>query len=98
MKITLKNFRCYENSSFDFGDQGLTLLSGPSGAGKTSIMLGIYFALFGTGTKLAMYGKTSCSVKLEFTSGFAGGPSMVITRTKRPNRVVVQTDGNEYEE
>ena len=98
MKITLKNFRCYENSSFDFGDQGLTLLSGPSGAGKTSIMLGIYFALFGTGTKLAMYGKTSCSVKLEFTSGFAGGPSMVITRTKRPNRVVVQTDGNEYED
>lgn len=91
MKITLKNFRCYENSSFDFGDKGLVLLSGISGTGKTSIILGIYFALFGTGNKLAMYGKTSCSVTLEFND-------MTITRTKRPNRVVVKTDGNKYED
>ena len=82
MKITLKNFRCYENSTFDFGEQGVTLLSGPSGAGKSSIMLGIYFALFGTGTKLSMYGKSSCSVILEFDD-------MIISRTKRPNRLVV---------
>ena len=82
MKITLKNFRCYENSTFDFGEQGVTLLSGPSGAGKSSIMLGIYFALFGTGTKLSMYGKSSCSVILEFND-------MIISRTKRPNRLVV---------
>lgn len=91
MKIILKNFRCYENSSFDFGDNGIALLSGCSGAGKTSILLGIYFALFGTGTKLTMYGKTSCSVTLEFTG-------MVITRTKRPNRLVVNTNENEYED
>lgn len=82
MKITLKNFRCYENSTFDFGDQGLALLSGASGAGKTSILIGIYFALFGTGNKLTMYGKTSCSVTLEFDD-------MTITRSKRPNRLVV---------
>jgi len=30
------------------------------------ILLGIYFALFGTGSKLAMYGKSSCTVTLEF--------------------------------
>lgn len=82
MKITLKNFRCYENSTFDFGEQGLSLLYGPSGIGKSSIMIGIYFALFGTGTKLTMYGKSSCSVTLEFDD-------MTITRSKRPNRLVV---------
>ena len=91
MKITLKNFRCYENSCFDFGEQGLTLLSGGSGAGKTSILYGIYFALFGTGTKLAMYGKTSCFVSLE-VDGF------LITRTKRPNHLVVKTADGEYED
>ena len=91
MKITLKNFRCYENSTFDFGEQGLALLSGGSGSGKTTILIGIYFALFGTGTKLAMYGKTSCSVTLKFNG-------MTIIRTKRPNRVVVNTSENEYED
>jgi DNA repair exonuclease SbcCD ATPase subunit len=84
MKITLKNFRCYEDSTFDFGEKGIALLSGSSGAGKTSILLGIYFALFGTGNKLAMYGKTSCSVTLEFDG-------MTITRSKRPNRLVVNS-------
>ena len=82
MKIILKNFRCYENKTFDFGKTGIILLSGPSGIGKTSILSGIYFALFGTGTKIVSYGKTSCSVTLEFDG-------MTITRTKRPNRLVV---------
>jgi exonuclease SbcC len=91
MKITLKNFRCYENSSFDFGEKGLALLSGPSGAGKSSILLGIYFGLFGTGTKLTMYGKTSCSIILEFDG-------MIITRTKKPCRLVVDDNGIIYED
>ena len=91
MKITLKNFRCYENASFDFGEKGLTLLSGPSGSGKSSILLGIYFGLFGTGTKLTMYGKTSCSIRIEFDG-------IVINRTKRPNRLVVDDNGGVYED
>ena len=82
MKITLKNFRCYENKTFDFGKSGIVLLSGPSGTGKTSILTGIYFALFGIGFKVVSYGKSSCSVTLEFDG-------MTITRTKRPNRLVV---------
>ena len=44
MKITLKNFRCYEDKTFDFGDNGLTLLSGGSGTGKTSLMMAIDFS------------------------------------------------------
>jgi DNA repair exonuclease SbcCD ATPase subunit len=82
MKITLKNFRCYENSTFEFGNEGVVLLSGPSGSGKTSILAGICFALFGTGTKVVRYGNISCSVILEFDG-------MTITRTKKPNRLVV---------
>ena len=82
MKITLHNFRCYEDSTFTFDDGKLLLLSGPSGAGKTSILMGIHFALFGTGTKLVKHGKTSCAVTLEIGD-------LVIRRTKRPNRLVV---------
>lgn len=82
MKITLKDFLCYENSTFDFGGEGMTLLSGPSGVGKTSILRGIFFALFGEGNKLQTYGKLSSRVELEFDD-------IKIVRTKRPNRLIV---------
>lgn len=91
MKITLKNFRCYTNQTFDFGIDGIVLLSGPSGVGKTSILSGIYFALFGVGTKIVSYGKSSCSVILEFEK-------ITITRTKRPNRLVLKDEKGEYED
>jgi DNA repair exonuclease SbcCD ATPase subunit len=82
MKLKLKNFRCYLDKEFDFGENGITLISGVSGVGKTTLILAINFVLFGSGTKLVTYGKTSCSVELEFDN-------MKIVRTKRPNRLVV---------
>ena len=82
MRLKLKNFRCYSERTFDFGPNGLLLLSGPSGAGKSSLLLAINFALYGTGTKLVMYGKSACRVELEIED-------FRIVRTKRPNRLVV---------
>jgi DNA repair exonuclease SbcCD ATPase subunit len=82
MKITLQNFLCYTDSTFDFGNSGVALLSGPSGVGKTSILRGIFFALFGEGNKLQASGSLSCRVELEFDD-------IKIIRTKRPNRLVV---------
>lgn len=82
MKLHLKNFRLYEDEIFDFGENGITLLSGPSGVGKSTIMLAISFALYGTGNKLQTIGKKSCSVELETHS-------IKIYRSKGPNRLVV---------
>lgn len=82
MRIHLENFLCYTDRTFDLGSDGLTLISGPSGTGKTSILRGIFFALFGEGTRLQAYGKTSTKVELEFGD-------IKIVRTKRPNRLVV---------
>jgi exonuclease SbcC len=45
-KIILKNIRSYESQEVSF-PEGSTLLSGDIGSGKTSILLGIEFALFG---------------------------------------------------
>lgn len=82
MKLYLKNFRCYHEKTFDFSNGSMILISGCSGIGKTTILMAINFALFGTGTKLVSHSKTSCMVTLEFDD-------IKITRTKRPNRVVV---------
>jgi exonuclease SbcC len=82
MKIHLKNFRCYEDKEFDFGEIGLVLLSGASGSGKSTILNGIYFALYGEGTKVIMYGKNNCKVEVDFGD-------IKIIRTKRPNHLSV---------
>jgi DNA repair exonuclease SbcCD ATPase subunit len=82
MKLRLINFRCYNDKTFDLGNGGLSLISGSSGLGKSTIFMAIYFALYGTGTKIISHGKTNCTVELEFDG-------MKIVRTKRPNRVVV---------
>lgn len=82
MKLRLINFLCYNDSTFDLGESGMTLISGVSGIGKSSIMKGILFALFGDGTKVQLHGKPSCSVELEFDD-------IKIIRTKRPNRLIL---------
>ena len=82
MKLVLKNFGCHVDNEFDFGSNGMALLSGMSGTGKSTIVRSIYFALYGLGNKVQTYGKTSCKVELIIED-------MKIVRTKRPNRVVV---------
>lgn len=82
MYLKVKNFKTWEEAEFEIADGGITLLSGASGAGKTSILQAIYFALYGKGTKVVRLGNTSCRVEL-----VAHG--MHVVRTKRPNRVVL---------
>ena len=91
MRIRLKNFRCYEDNTFELGTNGITLISAPSGYGKSTILNGIYFALFGVGNKVTTFGKTSCLVELEFED-------IKITRTKRPNRLIVSSEDSTYED
>lgn len=81
MKLTLKNFRCYKEKTFEFED-GLTLISGPSGIGKSTILMAIHFAIFGTGLKISTVGTNSCSVELEMGN-------IKIVRKKRPNHLIV---------
>lgn len=82
MKIQLQNFKCYDDKTFDLGDEGLVLLSAPSGAGKSTILQAIYFALYDEGKKITSFGKKSCKVTLEYED-------MKVVRTKGPNRLLV---------
>ena len=45
-KLILQNIRSYENLDLEF-PRGSSLLSGDIGSGKTSVLLGLQFALFG---------------------------------------------------
>lgn len=83
MRIKLHDFGCYKDKTFEFGrEDSMVLLSGPSGAGKTTIIRAIFFALFGEGKKLPTHGKKSCTVELDFGD-------LKIFRSKAPNRLVI---------
>jgi exonuclease SbcC len=91
MKIRLINFRCYADSTFDFGDDGLVLISACSGAGKSTILMAIHFALYGVGFKLPMNGKKSCKVEFEYEN-------MFIKRSKVPNKLELTINDQDYED
>ena len=91
MKIILSNFKCYSEKTLDFElDNGIILISAPTGSGKTTILQAVVFSLFGTGNKVITSGKTSCSVQLDFDN-------FKITRSKGPNKLTLVKGENVYE-
>ena len=92
MEIKLKNFLCWTDKTFSFpNESGITLISGKSGSGKTSIFKAIVFALFDEGKKLYAHSTNTLSVSLKTKN-------IKITRTKKPNNLVVEYKNNRYED
>lgn len=91
MRITLNNFRCHVHEEFDIPDKGLVLLSGESGSGKSTLLEAIFFTLYDAVKKPYSFGKKTCEVIFELND-------MIITRTKSPNRLIVEKDGKKYED
>ena len=90
-KIALMNIRSYENHEIEF-PEGSTLLSGDIGAGKTSILLAIEFALFGLqpgqrGSSLLRNGKTEGGAKIELE---IDEKEVIIERTLKKGKTISQ--------
>jgi exonuclease SbcC len=86
-KLMLKNIRSYEELEILF-PHGSTLLAGNVGAGKTSILLGLQFALFGLqpgqkGSSILKNGKENAEVYLEAE---IAKKEVVIKRTIKKSR------------
>lgn len=90
MDLILHHFRCYRNQTFHF-PTGVILIDGPSGKGKTTLLLAIKYAIFGTVKSVTTFGEKKTSVELR-THG------MTITRTTVPSRLVVRTEEKDYED
>lgn len=88
--LELHNFKRYKEEIFEFPNNGIVLLEGESGSGKTTIMNAILFCLYGEGKKVATYGEKKCSVIFKFQ-----GDSFI--RTKGPNTLSVITKDERIE-
>lgn len=94
--VKLNNIRSYTNTSIEF-PQGSVLLAGDIGSGKSSILLAVEFALFGTkgselpASSLLRHGKKEGSVELNFE---LEGKNIVIKRSlKRSKNGIGQGSG-----
>ncbi len=90
-KIILDNIRSYEHQEIDF-PEGSVLLSGDIGSGKTSILLGIEFALFGLqpgqkGSSILRNGQVQGGVVIEFE---VDDKSIILERTLKKGKSISQ--------
>jgi exonuclease SbcC len=90
-KIILENIRSYEFQEVNFPD-GSVLLAGDIGSGKTSVLLGIEFALFGLqpgqrGNALLRHGAETGKVILEFE---IDNDNIVVERTLKRGKSISQ--------
>ncbi len=95
--IKLNNIRSYTSQTIEF-PSGTVLLSGDIGSGKSTILLGVEFALFGilpgelSGNALLRNGETKGNVELNFE---VEGTDVIIYRTLRRTKESV-AQGNGY--
>ena len=90
-KIILDNIRSYEHQEVNF-PEGSVLLSGDIGSGKTSVLLGIEFALFGLqpgqkGSSILRNGQVQGGVTLEFE---VDDKNIVLERTLKKAKTISQ--------
>lgn len=79
MHVKIVGFKCHLDASYDFDSNSMVLLRGESGAGKSTILQAIFWALYGS--MRGIYNNTGqmkkCSVTLQINH-------LVIYRQKRP--------------
>jgi DNA repair protein SbcC/Rad50 len=90
-KIILDNIRSYEHQEVNF-PEGSVLLSGDIGSGKTSILLGIEFALFGLqpgqkGSSILRNGQVQGGVTIEFE---VDEKTIILERTLKKGKAISQ--------
>ncbi len=87
MRITLENFRSHQDSSYEFTAGSIILLKGDPGAGKTTILQAISWALYGTIRNIGHHltPKASTKVSLYFDALSTLGKNIIIERQTQSN-------------
>ncbi len=97
MKVTLHNFASYRYLEFELSDDGLNLISGSTGSGKSTLCDAVPWILFGRTSKDGSVDEIRSWGTQEKTSGVINLPNGIrITRTRAPNDLFYTKDEVEY--
>jgi exonuclease SbcC len=84
MKLKVHNFRCHTDREWTFPDNGLCLLNGARGQGKTTILEAISYAFYGSNMV-----KKPCTFKTNKSTVVLEIGPLKIKRSSKPRRVDV---------
>ena len=93
MHVKIIGFKIHIDVDFIFNNNEMTLLKGSSGAGKSTILQSIYWALYGN--MRSIYNNSGITKNLSVTLSL---PGITIIRKKNPELLTVDIGGNIYED
>ena len=86
MKLVVEGFRVYaKRTTFHLPDEGLTLLYGDNGIGKTTLLKALVYVLFGVCKNPVTWNGKGCSVELTVSRKKKVYTISRTTSTSRPN-------------
>jgi ABC-type nitrate/sulfonate/bicarbonate transport system ATPase subunit len=96
MKLQLIRFRCFDSAEFDIDDQGIILLAGNSGRGKTTLLESLRWCLFGGTSHVYPFGKPSKAKAPTIVRILVD--NIVIERSRPPEMLVVTVGDKKLEQ
>ena len=99
-KLILKNFKLFKSANLDFTK--INIITGVNGAGKSTILKAILFALYGEGcgnvlTDLISFGEKSTEVKVDFNQTIINENKQFTITHKIPSSLEIKVEGKEVQ-
>ena len=94
MLLSIKGFRSIQNYECEIHPESITLLSGPSGIGKSTLMNAVFWCLYGSLKNVRKFGTKTGECKVQIIFGQEeeeenrSGHSIQITRSKGPDSLI----------
>ena len=101
LRLTFQQFRCWENLNLEIPVGKITLINGASGIGKTTILEGINWCIYGKKQLVTPnhIEKANTYVKIEMPYNLNNHDGILtITRQKNPNRLTLSHGDCKYED
>lgn len=97
MEIFIQNFKGIRNGNYKFQNNSTTLISAPSGSGKSSILYAFNYVICGDNSRGLANMSSDGKIMVKLVISSSSGKTIEIIRTNKPKKVIFKEKGGEKE-